>query len=102
MVAHGFRHSWWCRLGVGSWFDDNVRRVINGGGTTYFWTDNWVGGVPLRICFPRLFDLSVDKGVTVEVMASKGWGVGGGALGVEEVPFCVGGGVCQGVLCFAA
>jgi len=24
-------------------------------------------------------DLSVDKGVTVDVMASRGWGVGGGA-----------------------
>jgi len=27
-------------MGVGSWFDDNVRRVVGGGGTTYFWTDN--------------------------------------------------------------
>jgi len=51
-------------LGVGSWFDDNVRRVIGGGGTTYFWTDNWVGGVPLLVRFPCLFYLSVDKGVT--------------------------------------
>ena len=67
------------RLGVGSWFHDNVRRVIGGSGTTYFWTDNWVGDVPLRVRFPHLFDLSVDKGVTVEVMASRGWGVGGGA-----------------------
>jgi len=23
-------------LGVGSWFDDNVRRVVGEGGTTYF------------------------------------------------------------------
>jgi len=67
------------RLGVGSWFGDNVRRVIGGGGATYFWTNNWVGGVPLRVRFPRLFDLSDDKGVTVEVMVSRGWGVGGGA-----------------------
>ena len=65
-------------LGVGSWFDDNIRRVVGGGGSTYFWTDNWVGGVPLQVSFPHLFDLSVDKGVTVEAIASSGWGVGGG------------------------
>jgi hypothetical protein len=41
--------------GDGSWFEDNVRRVVGGGGTTFFWTDNWVGGVPLRVRFPRLF-----------------------------------------------
>jgi len=27
-------------LGVG-WFDNNVCRVVGGGGTTFFWTDNW-------------------------------------------------------------
>lgn len=27
-------------LGDGSWFDNNVRRVVGGGDTTYFWTDN--------------------------------------------------------------
>jgi len=46
---------------AGSWVDDNVRRVISGGGATYFWTDNWVGGVPLQVRFPCLFDLSDDK-----------------------------------------
>ena len=41
--------SWWrmmcdirngVGLGVGSWFDDNLRRVVGGGRDTYFWTDN--------------------------------------------------------------
>jgi len=27
---------------VGSWFDDNIRRVVEDGGSTYFWTNNWV------------------------------------------------------------
>lgn len=66
-------------LGVGRWFDDNIRRVVGGGGDTYFWTDNWVGGVPLRIRFPRLFELVVNKWATVEDMERRGWEVGGDA-----------------------
>jgi len=66
-------------LGEGSWFDNNVRRVVGGGGTTFFWTDNWVGGVPLRVRFPRLYDLAVDRWVSVKDMARRGWEDGGGA-----------------------
>jgi hypothetical protein len=33
----------------------------------------------LRLQFPRLFELSVNKGATVKEMADKGWNVGGGA-----------------------
>jgi hypothetical protein len=35
--------------------------------------------VPLRVQFPRLFDLAVNKWVTVREMESRGWGNGGGA-----------------------
>ena len=79
---------WWrmissIRRGVGqwegSWFEDNVRRIVGGGGSTFFWSDNWVGDVPLRVKFPRLFDLAVDKWVTVQQMTSRGWAEGGGA-----------------------
>ena len=66
-------------LGLGSWFEDNVCRVVGGGVDTYFWFDNWVGGAPLRVQFPRLFDLAENRGVTVREMASRGRGVGGGA-----------------------
>ncbi|RHN65268.1 hypothetical protein MtrunA17_Chr3g0078071 [Medicago truncatula] len=34
----------------------------NGRGTS-FWYDNWVGNVPLKVRFPRLFDLTVDRGI---------------------------------------
>jgi len=27
-------------MGVGSWFEDNSRRVVGDGSGTYFWTDN--------------------------------------------------------------
>jgi len=27
-------------LGEGSWFEVNIRRVVGGGSSTYFWLDN--------------------------------------------------------------
>jgi len=50
------------------WFDDNIRRVIGDGRNTLFWHDNWVGDTPLRVKFPRLFDLAVSKEYSVEDM----------------------------------
>jgi len=38
-----------------------------------------VGGAPLRVQFPRLFDLAENKEVTVREMEGRGWAVGGGA-----------------------
>jgi len=73
---------WWrmvCRVregvgeGVGHWFDDNVRWVVGDGRGTLFWYDNWIGEIPLRLKFQRLFDLSVSKESTVEKMARLGW-----------------------------
>lgn len=39
---------------------------------TFFWTDNWVGGVPLRTKFHRLFDLAVHRECLVADMAVLG------------------------------
>jgi len=44
-----------------------------------YWYDTWVGDVPLRSKFPRLFDLAVNKEQTVEDMMRLGWEAGGGA-----------------------
>jgi hypothetical protein len=72
---------WWrtlCRVrggvgeGVGSWFDDNVHRIVGDGRTTLFWFDHWAGGTPLRFQFPRLFDLAMNKDCMVEEMVSLG------------------------------
>jgi len=30
-------------ISVGSWFNDNITREVGDGGSTYFWTGNWVG-----------------------------------------------------------
>jgi len=96
------RSAWWrmmcgirigVGLGMGNWFEDNVRRVVGGGNTTYFWLDNWVGGVPLRIQFPPLFDLAENKGASVREMAMRRWG-----LGVAVASFGVGRGFRCGML----
>jgi len=76
-MMHGIRAG--AAEGVGSWFEDNVRRDVGGGSGTYFWMDNWVGGVPLRVKFPRIFDLAVDRWVNVEEMSRRGWEEGGAA-----------------------
>lgn len=73
-----------CRLreglgeGVGCWFENNTRRVLGNGRSTFFWHDIWVGDIPLKLKYPRLFDLSVDKECSVEGMrrslgAVDGW-----------------------------
>jgi len=62
---------------VDRWFVNNIRRVVGDGRNTFFWTDNWVGGVPLSIQFSRLYELSVNKDCLVEEMERLGWEVGG-------------------------
>jgi len=62
---------------VAGWFDKNIRRVIGNGSKTFFWTDNWLGGVPLYLQFSRLYELSIKKECLMEEMARGGWEVGG-------------------------
>jgi hypothetical protein len=55
------------------WFDDNIRRVVGDGRDTLFWYDNWVGDIRLRLKYPQLFDLVVDKESKVGDMGRLGW-----------------------------
>jgi len=68
-------------LGVGNWFEDNTRRVVGNGKNIFFWTDNCLGGVPLKLQFSRLYELSVHKECSVEDMARLRWEEGGNAWG---------------------
>lgn len=63
-------------MDVGRWFDNNIRRLVGDGRKTFFWNDNWLGGIPFNIRFSRLYDLSVNKDCLVEEMARMGWEVG--------------------------
>ncbi|MCI45203.1 cysteine-rich receptor-like protein kinase, partial [Trifolium medium] len=53
---------WWrevsrIRDGAGGagWFRESVERRVGDGVDTHFWTDPWLGGVPLSVQFRRLF-----------------------------------------------
>ncbi|KAK2404810.1 hypothetical protein QL285_054116 [Trifolium repens] len=87
--AGGSRGSvWWrdvvrVRDGVGGprdgWFGESVTRKVGDGTNTLFWSDPWLGGVPLCERFGRLFDLAATRSSTVAEMYSLGWEVGGAA-----------------------
>lgn len=76
-------------LGVGNWFDDNIKRVVGNGRNTFFWTDNWLGEVPLKLQFSRLYELSVHK---VYGGGDGEMGKMGECVGVEETFVGMGGG----------
>ena len=55
--------------------------MVGDGRNSFFWTDNWLDGAPLKLQFSRLYELSVHKECLVEDMARLGWGEGGLAWG---------------------
>ncbi|GLU16414.1 hypothetical protein SLE2022_328490 [Rubroshorea leprosula] len=50
------------------WFQENIEIVAGEGSNTLFWHDKWVGSVPLKISFNRLFSLATSKGALVSEM----------------------------------
>jgi hypothetical protein len=79
---------WWreiakIRDGLGDseegWFAERVSKRVGDGTSTFFWYDRWLGDVPLRMRFSRLFDLSNNKLCTVADMFHLGWEDGGEA-----------------------
>jgi hypothetical protein len=80
--------AWWREIvrfrdGVGGirddWFGECVMRKVGDGTDTLFWSDRWLGGIPLCEWFGRLFDLAAIKTYTVSEMFSLGWETGGEA-----------------------
>lgn len=87
-LREGDRHAsvWWnmiCKVrdgvgeGIERWFEENVRRVVGDGRNTLFWYDTWIGDTPLRLRFPRLFELVVEKESRVRKMRQLGWEANG-------------------------
>jgi len=40
---------------------ENLRRMVDDGSDTCFWSDPWLGSVPVKDWFSRLFELFVNK-----------------------------------------
>jgi len=79
--------SWWREIGRirdgdgdigGGWFGDSAIRRVGDGAATLFWSHKWIGGSPLCVRFPRLFDLAENKTITMASLFSKGLEQGGG------------------------
>ncbi|KAK2418448.1 hypothetical protein QL285_040641 [Trifolium repens] len=79
--------SWWKEVmriregggNEGRWFEEHVTRRVGDESDTFFWTDPWVDGIPLREQFGRLYDLAETKQRTVAEMSLLGWGAEGEA-----------------------
>ncbi|GAU26327.1 hypothetical protein TSUD_56250 [Trifolium subterraneum] len=86
--GEGVGSHWWrsmndVRVGAGlgdaQWLLDNITRKVGDGCETRFWTDPWLSDCSLQRSFGRLFDLTVDKNVSVADMFAAGWDLGGEA-----------------------
>jgi hypothetical protein len=66
-----FASLWWsdiCSIGTNldnDWFRQGVVKKLGNDVNTSFWCDIWVGDVPLRDRFPRLFSISNQKEMSV-------------------------------------
>jgi hypothetical protein len=56
------------------WFSSCVARRVGDGEDTLFWHDRWCDDIPLKVRFGRLFDLALNKSITVKDMFEHGWG----------------------------
>ncbi|KEH15507.1 hypothetical protein MTR_0912s0020 [Medicago truncatula] len=80
--------SWWREVGRirdgggdygGGWFGECVSKKLGDGSDTLFWYDKWLGSVSFCERFPRLFDVSENKSISV-----AGVGVEEEVVGLEE------------------
>ncbi|GAU51714.1 hypothetical protein TSUD_265630 [Trifolium subterraneum] len=70
--------SWWRDVSLlgGSddsildWFSDGVEKKVGNGLLTYFWFEPWLGGIPLRVQYPRLFQVSQQRDSKVGEMGN--------------------------------
>ncbi|MCH80366.1 LINE-1 reverse transcriptase like, partial [Trifolium medium] len=78
-VATSTKDSLWWRdvVGVGGkvddvWFPLNVSSILGNGDSICFWKEKWVGTVPLRDLFPKLFDKEPHKDRVVSDLMHNG------------------------------
>jgi hypothetical protein len=82
----------------GGWFWKCVTSRVGDGSETFFWSDPWLGGIPVSERFGRL----VNKLSTVAKMWSLGVRVWRGGVGVAETVVGVGRGDVEGVSYFTS
>jgi len=53
------------------WFSDSIFRKARDGRSTNIWKDPWLGAISLRIRFPKLFQVSLQKEAKVIDMSLR-------------------------------
>lgn len=64
-------HFWKSILEAKEVFYRNCKRVVGNGKSTSFWNDCWCGPLPLSVRFKRLFELSLNKEIRVDVVLNS-------------------------------
>ena len=49
----------------------NCQFVVGLGNRVRFWQDGWYEDQPFKLAFPRLYDIAIDKEVSVEASLSR-------------------------------
>ncbi|GAU48395.1 hypothetical protein TSUD_405400 [Trifolium subterraneum] len=69
--------AWW----TGSYIVEEVQhrfvRRVGDGDDTFFWSNPWLGGVPLCVRYRHLLDLATNQSISVAEMCALGWEEGG-------------------------
>ena len=61
-------------MGVNHTFQQYTEKILNDGGKTLFWEDSWVNNTPLAVQFPRLYNVTFSRFITVADLKREGWG----------------------------
>jgi hypothetical protein len=72
-MGPGCSHFWQSLLSVNDIFQQFSEKIMVNGEKNLFWEDKWVNNAPLAVQFPRLYQLSFQKGFTVKVLKQQGW-----------------------------
>jgi hypothetical protein len=70
MKKQGQSQFWKGILEVKEMFYKNIKKIGNGNSTS-FWTEVWNGDSPFSVRFERLFELSLNKEITVNMALSE-------------------------------
>jgi hypothetical protein len=68
--GHSFGNAY---IRLNTYSNGGVVHHVGDGKLTQFWGDVWLTPSPLRLCFPRLFNICEDEFTSVAECAERGW-----------------------------
>jgi hypothetical protein len=68
---HNDSQFWKKLLSLRDVFFKYCKVVVGNGCKTSFWKNSWIGDCPLAVKFPVLFDLALDKDISVNMVLSS-------------------------------